>query len=680
MSKVIEYVIEFKKEWVLSHKDDEVLPCAMYKRALLEKYDGDIELALQGVYTLAFKIKGDAALTVTDFLVGFTREKYNDSMENALSVRHGESVIDDKPVLRSRFIFENATDAYPQSSGTGTMSAPSEAEKRVSPISGVWKMLDDMPGCEEFKKIIKEAEIIAPVLSSKNSKDVFLNQHYLFSINDGYGLSAYIDVLNKVIGALNIANVTSAGRIYYLKPNEKGEGMEIFNDVLSSVSRVSSGTLSIFCIDLCNYMKDTNTTRFKEFFKKLHEERQDKIYIFRVPYVDKEVLERVTVSLNDILYTRSVSFPPLTIQELRHVATAALSEKKITMSEEAWPIFDERISEEKRDGSFYGLDTVVKIVNEMIYKKFLYDAQNGIASDVIIPDEIKDIVSEDEVDDKSGFEMLNELIGTTYIKEKIMEIISQIDLARAEDEMGSPCIHMRFVGNPGTGKTTVARIIGRILKEKGVLRLGNFYEYSGRDLVGRFIGETAPKVTGMCRDAYGSVMFIDEAYSLYVESSGKDFGKEALDTLIAEMENHRDDFVVIMAGYTDEMETLMKGNAGLKSRIPYTIEFPNFTREQLYEIFVKMVGKKIPCEDDVKYAVKDYINTLTDDYISSKEFSNARFIRNLFERICAKAALRCQMAGERSIKLTKDDFDRAIQDSEFDLHEKKKTKRIGFTI
>ena len=155
--------------------------------------------------------------------------------------------------------------------------------------------------------------------------------------------------------------------------------------------------------------------------------------------------------------------------------------------------------------------------------------------------------------------------------------------------MERPCIHMRFVGNPGTGKTTVARIIGKILKEKGVLRIGNFYEYAGRDFCGRYVGETAPKTASICRDAYGSVLFIDEAYSLYRgDDNSRDYGREALDTLIAEMENHRNDFVVIMAGYTDDMDKLMAGNMGLASRMPYTIEFPNFTREQLYEIFESM--------------------------------------------------------------------------------------------
>lgn len=277
--------------------------------------------------------------------------------------------------------------------------------------------------------------------------------------------------------------------------------------------------------------------------------------------------------------------------------------------------------------------------------------------------------------------MLSELVGSEKIVEKIKEIIAQINLSKKSNDLDAPSLHMRFVGNPGTGKTTVARIVGKILKENGVLRVGGFFEYSGRDFVGQYIGHTAPKVLSMCRDAYGSVMFIDEAYSLYRsdEKNNKDFGREALDTLIAEMENHRNDMLIIMAGYTDEMDMLMKGNIGLASRMPYTLEFPNFTREQLYEIFEKLVKKKFKYDEDLLTCAKDYFLNISDEVIKSKDFANARFVRNLFERTWGKASARAQFSDKNNIVITKDDFVRATSDKEFlNSNNKKKIREIGF--
>ena len=261
-------------------------------------------------------------------------------------------------------------------------------------------------------------------------------------------------------------------------------------------------------------------------------------------------------------------------------------------------------------------------------------------------------------------------------------VLSDAEKRAQYDRFGhAPCIHMRFVGNPGTGKTTLARIVGKVLKEKGILRIGAFHECSGRDLVGRFVGETAPKTASMCRDADGSVLFIDEAYSLYRgKSDSNDFGREAIDTLIAEMENHRDDLVVIMAGYTDEMNTMIDGNAGLASRIPYTIEFPNFTREQLYTIFETMLkSTEIKYEKAVLKEAKEYFNALPDSTINSKRFSNGRFVRNLYERTFAKACTRTQIHGEEAIVIKKEDFVSATADAEFLITEKKSSStRIGF--
>ena len=651
-------IVELDGQWVLSHREDEILPIAAIESEL--KAFDVFECAESSLTSLCIlfdenKIGAEEAKSKIEsvFLEKYPRE----NIREILSVQ-----IEDHEESFEDLVFEDEG---------------SEEWEYSEPKGDALQKINALVGAEEFRSLAKEISDIAAEIKRTGTYEVFFNQCYLFSIGEGRGLTTYLTLLAQLIGELGLCKM-SANPVREEKLSPFRDEMGPFEDVMRTLGKGDKKSVKLLCIDISEWMDKTDDRYFKQFLRIVEKHSEEFIVVFRVPFVDKDILAEIRFSLNDLLNVRALSFPPFNRNEIKEFAEHELDRLKFSLTKTAWDCFFERISEEKSDGKFYGINTIKKVVKELVYCKQLQNARAKKTDTVIGKSEAKKICSGADDPKLSGFEMLSKLVGSESIKKRIEEIVAQIDLSLRDSSMERPCLHMRFVGNPGTGKTTVARIIGKILKEKGVLRIGNFYEYAGRDLCGRYVGETAPKTASICRDAYGSVLFIDEAYSLYRgDDNSRDYGREALDTLIAEMENHRNDFVVIMAGYTDDMDKLMEGNMGLASRMPYTIEFPNFTREQLYLIFESMVKGRFKSDKQLLAAAHAYFNDLPDEIIQAKEFSNARFVRNLFERTWAKAAMRCQLDGRQNIVLTKDDFEHASADKEFAFKAVKKT-RIGF--
>ncbi len=656
-------IIELDANWVLSHREDEHLPIDTLAEEL-KKLDV-VESAAKTLTSLTLLIKEDAQT-----------EKVSEQVQWAFSAAYPLENIDD-------ILTMNVSDAPEAEEGAEVEQIPDandedeEEEEDDGSVRAVLKEIDGLVGADELKKLAREIVSVAPEVKSKKLESVLFYQNYLFSIGEGCGLSTYLRLLAKLFTALDLDKMHSCSVIEE-KLGPYKDDMEPFSAVMNVLSTADWSNVRILCIDISEWMTRMEHARFKTFLRAVEKAKDKFVVVFRIPFVEKDVMESLKQSLNDLICIKTLSFPPFGRQEIKVLAEREIAEFGYKVSPAAWKYFQERISEEKSDGKFYGLNTIKKVTRELIYTKLLDNAARKKTGNVITANDTKKLSSYLREDGLTGAEMLATLVGNDKIKKQIDEIVAQIELSMRESAAERPCIHMRFVGNPGTGKTTVARIVGKILKERGVLRIGNFFEVKGRDLCGQYIGETAPKTASICRDAYGSVLFIDEAYSLYRgDSNSRDYGREAIDTLVAEMENHRGDFVVIMAGYTDDMEKLMEGNRGLASRMPYTIEFPNFTREELYGIFASMVKKKFRYEEDLLTAAREYFDNFPEEILNSKEFSNGRFVRNLFERTWAKAAMRSQLADKREITLTRDDFERASCEKDFALNGRKKTL-IGF--
>ncbi|MFO1172496.1 MAG: CbbX protein [Hyphomicrobiaceae bacterium] len=238
-------------------------------------------------------------------------------------------------------------------------------------------------------------------------------------------------------------------------------------------------------------------------------------------------------------------------------------------------------------------------------------------------------------------ELDRELIGLAPVKQRIRETAALLLVDRARRQLGlateTPTLHMSFTGNPGTGKTTVALKMAGLLHRLGYVRKGHLITVTRDDLVGQYIGHTAPKTKEVLKKAMGGVLFIDEAYYLYKPDNERDYGQEAIEILLQVMENNRDDLVVIMAGYADRMDRFFSANPGFRSRIAHHIEFPDYADEELLRIAESMLaGQNYAFAPAARVAMSEYIAARR----AQPHFANARSIRNALDRARLRQANR----------------------------------------
>lgn len=277
-------------------------------------------------------------------------------------------------------------------------------------------------------------------------------------------------------------------------------------------------------------------------------------------------------------------------------------------------------------------------------------------------------LSDENASDDDPFKKLDELIGLGSVKEQVRTLANTVKIQRMKEERGMKVqpmsYHCVFLGNPGTGKTTVARIVADIYRQLGIIKKGHLIETDRSGLVAEYVGQTAPKVNKLVDSALDGILFIDEAYAL-TQGGGNDYGKEAIATLLKRMEDDRARLVVILAGYSKEMGEFLETNSGLKSRFNNYIDFPDYSADELCEIF-EFNMKKNDC-NYTKEAAKVVRNYIV-DAVKHKDgyFGNARFVRNLLEKVLEEQANRLshvsgQITNQMLQTLEKSDVDNAIQ-------------------
>ena len=544
--------------------------------------------------------------------------------------------------------------------------------------------LNALIGLSGIKSSIQKIKAYA--LANKDSED--LNIHMCFLGNPGSGkteVARYIAGIlyeNKILPTKKVVEVDRGGLVsqYFGATAEKTRqviasamGGVLFVDEAYALGNNSDGA------GITDYGKEAIDTLVKAM-----EDHRGKFCVIFAGY--KNEMQKM-IDINPGLKSRiqfMLDFPNYSREELQSITKLMLEHRKYTIADVAMRRLLDITDIRRKDSNFANAREIRNILDQVIMCQNMRcvgtaDKELGLADvNQYIKDAKINLPTVGEGIEKkilTGEEELDSLIGLDSVKRMVKKIKAYAKRNKGEEGFN---LHMCFYGNPGTGKTEVARILSRILHDAGVLDEAKLVETDGHGLMGKFVGDTAPKTKAKIESAMGGVLFIDEAYSLVgtnTVSGASNFGEEAIAVLLKEMEDRRGQFCTILAGYKDEMRSMIDANPGFESRIQFALDFPDYTREELGQIALAFLTKK---KYTIDPAALELLLDVTEYYRGQKNFANARTIRNILDQVIMNQNLRTEDSGEDSL-IIRSDVEDYIMDENIDLQKRaKQIGRIGF--
>lgn len=546
-----------------------------------------------------------------------------------------------------------------------TLPMNMEEEVDAKSLDELIKEMDGLTGLENVKQEVKDYVQYLNFLMLRKEKgyedNSGLSLHSAFLGNPGTGKTTVARLLGKIFHKMGLL---SKGHIHEV--DRADLVAEYIGQTAPKVKEaIDAARGGILFIDEAYALyrsgedsKDFGREVIEIILKEMSDGRGD-IAIFVAGY-PKEM--EVFLDSNPGLKSRFshyYHFNDYTPQELEEIASSEFNKNKLNLLPEAKALLSKKLVDayRSRTNSFGNARMVISIVNEAKMNMGIRLMKNENVKDLpaelfseITEEDIKEVFEDNKkkkphipVDEellKESLAELNSLVGLSNVKKEVNELIKLVRFYQEEgkDVMNKFPLHSVFTGNPGTGKTTVARILARIFKAIGIIERGDLIECDREKLVGAFVGQTAIKTNEMIDKAQGSVLFIDEAYSL-TSGHGGDFGNEAIDTLLKRMEDKRGEFIVIVAGYTDRMVSFLESNPGLRSRFDRKFDFEDYNAEELETIFTNMIVQEgMKLDKKATEFMIDYLKQLVRQ--KSKYFGNGRAIRKVVEKTIKSQNLR----------------------------------------